>query len=105
MDKALTGEGPPPLELRKYILAAGMGEIHGLGAAAVYGPHPLLRYREFETAWAIQQAMARHAENPEETKKQVSIRRTLDLEKQGYLDVDSAEAVRPDWLPLDPGPM
>lgn len=99
----MLGEGPAPFMLRRFMLAAGMGEVGGLGAAAVYGRHPLLSQREFAEAYAMQQLLLRHAseEGREDGRKTRDIRRTVALEKQGVLE-DDGISHQPSWVPQDP---
>lgn len=102
----MIGEGPAPLCLRMYMLAAGINGTGGLGARAIYGDRTLT-WREFEEAWLCQQTILKAQSSEEgsrEVKSDAGIRRTLELEKDGKLDAYEAnpDLQRPDWLPLDP---
>lgn len=90
------------------MLAAGAGEVGGLGARAIYGDR-VLTLREFEEAWMVQQTMIRlgDPDKAEDARKTLKVRTAIDLEQQGFLDAVEAnpDYARPDWIPRDPGPM
>lgn len=104
MDAALLGDGPPPLPLRHYLVAAGVGDVHGLGAEAVYGPGQL-DLETFELVYAIQQRvmLIQSEEGQGDMRRETSIRRTLRLEREGMLDRIGFNPLETGDLPFDPG--
>lgn len=79
MDRALTGNGPAPLALRKFLLATGE---RGLGYHAVFGNH-VLSIHEFELYSMIQQRvlLASDPEGRSEMRRDQAIFRAIEMDK------------------------
>lgn len=115
VETALAGESPPPLALQKYLLAAGVGEVGGLGARAIYGDRQLT-YFELQECWAFQQAVLTHMsrqDGGDGARRSASVANALRLERDGKLnDSDPNNAlpeelramIAPGMSAYDPGP-
>lgn len=101
VDLALLGEGPAPYCLRRQMLAAGINQVGGLGAALFYPPRPLT-YREFELAWVLQQRiLAAQSRDDDERRRDAASYRALQLERAGVFESPNAAGLAPDGLPYD----
>lgn len=104
MDAALLGEAPPPFCLRRFLVAAGAGDVGGLGAEAVYGPGQL-DFATFEEVYMVQSRILamQSDETRENAQQDRAVRRAMRLEEQGMLDQFGYNPLETGDLPFDPG--